>query len=648
MPIFAKKRHFGGDSLDTPCHGSQGDYEFFARGCFCNNENNVFCEEGQKNMADKENNKGDSPRRDFYGALNRMLRNYDGLEQEEVPLTEYLHSEFVAYFIKKIKELFEKKEMTPFSIARIPFEMAVESSISKSKKEQNEKYIKELLSQYRENTTDSIYERLTSLKKLEEGSRIYDFEDRVKYPSWNGWLPSNWKMFPKEWEEHKEEFENIGMEFEFTYSVARFYHLCEEQKKLEPEKGVCLEYFFNLKRDAKIHEQINDDVVLLNLKKYLTNDFSENLSIEKLQNNIKYFSPYYLTDLEMNTFFKWSICLCSKKPNLPFFKEIWSLGKLYHVNVFPLDFFDNAGSKINTPLLLKIRALKENLLKNDIIFPPTIKTINENWKSAFVWFVRCPFEKIVPAICNLYQFDSQYEENEDTENKDIINQNKAIIEKAKSKVHPYLDWIDPDLDRSTDKSHHIFATVMKALRLYSSNPKLYTNLLSKNKEQFFSYLKDIFKNNGGNVESLSLFAHLKNVDDSLYSYIYILIGTIERIFYPVAFPLKATPEFLLRLKLFRDYINSPSTCQILEFRLNAIVGKIFSHSKIICFATTYDFQRKLSFLPELSTVVSEIIEPCFGIEKGNGSDEKQEGPEGARVLSEMQKIILEMKGKTQT
>lgn len=602
-------------------------------------------------MADKESNKGESPRRDFYGSLNRMLRNYDNLEQENVPFTEYPHFEFINYFTKRTEELFKNGEMTPFGIACIPFEM------------QNKEYIEVLLSQYRENTNDSIYEHLVSLKKLEDGSRIFEFEDKVKYPNWSGWRPSDWSTLPKEWDEHKEEYENIGKEFEFAYSVARFYHLCLKQMDSDPAKKICLEYFLNLKRDAEIQVQSNDDAALADLKKYLTRDFSEDLSIEKLQDNIKYFSPYYLTDLEMNTFFEWSICLCCENPNLPFFKEIWSLGKLYHINVFPLDFFDNTGSKINKPLLLKIRALKESLLKNNITFPPEekIKSINENWDKPIVWLMRAPFKDLFSAFCNLHQFTSQCE---DEKNKDVIEKNKATIEKVKSKVHPYLDWIDLDLDRPTDKNHRVFAAVIKALCLFSCNPKLYTNLLMNNKEQFIPLLDNLFKQNDCNTNNLPVLAPLNNVDDSLSPYIFILIGLFERILYPIVYPLRGTPEFLQQLKSLQEYMELPDTLRVLEFRFNAVLGKVFSHPKITYFAIVYNVVRRLSFLKEVSRI-SEIIIPLI---KKEGEKDRNEAKkkilsidmnalddyqrkeldkikdsiaEGER-LSEMQRITLDM------
>lgn len=559
-------------------------------------------------MTDKDDYKGDSPRRDFYRALTWMLDCYDQLEQEDIPLMDYPHYEFVNHFTKRTEELFKKGEMTPFAIACIPFEIVKESTISKSKQEQNKEYIEVLLSQYRENTNDSIYEHLVSLKKLEDGSRIFEFEDKVKYPNWSGWRPSDWSTLPKEWDEHKEEYENIGKEFEFAYSVARFYHLCLKQMDLDPAKKICLEYFLNLKRDAEILAQSNDDAALADLKKYLTRDFSEDLSIKKLQDNIKYFSPYYLTDLEMNTFFEWSICLCSEKPNLPFFKEIWLLGKLYHVNVFPLAFFKNDNSKINTPLLLKIRAFKESLLKNNITFPPEekIKSVNENWDKSIVWLVRGPFKDLFPAFCDLQRYASQCKGENDEKDKDIIEKNKVTIEKAKSKVHPYLDWIDLDLDRPTDKNHRIFAAVIKALCLFSGNPKFYTNLLTNKKEQFLPLLDNLFKQNDGNTDNLPVLVPLNNVDDSLSPYIFILIGLFERILYPIVYPLRGTPEFLQQLKSLQECIELPGILRVLEFRSNAILGKVFSHPKITCFATVYDFGIKISFLKETSRISEEI------------------------------------------
>ena len=573
-------------------------------------------------MTDKDDYKGDSPRRDFYRALTWMLDCYDQLEQEDIPLMDYPHSEFINYFTKRTEELFKNGERPPFAIARIPFEIVKESTISKLKQEQNKEYIEVLLSQYRENTNDSIYEHLVSLKKLEDGSRIFEFEDKVKYPNWNGWRPSAWSTLPKKWDEHKEEYENIGKEFEFAYSVARFYHLCLKQMDSDPAKKLCLEYFLNLKRDAEIQVQSNDDAALADLKKYLTKDFSEDLSIKKLQDNIKYFSPYYLTDSELNTFFEWSICLCSKKPNLPFFKEIWLLGKLYQVHVFPLAFFKNDDSKINTPLLSKIRALKKRLLKEDIVFPPAkkIKAIDETWDSPIVWLVRSSFKNLFPTFCNLHQFDSQNESENDEKKKDIIEKNRATIEKAKSKVHPYLDWIDLDLDRPTDKNHRIFAAVIKALCLFSGNPKFYTNLLMNNKEQFLPLLDNLFRQNDCNTNNLPVLAPLNNVDSSLSPYIFILIGLFERILYPIVYPLRGTPEFLQQLKSLQEYIELPGTLRVMEFRSNAILGKVFSHPKITCFATVYDVGIELSFLKETGRISEEINSL---IEKENEKDRNE-------------------------
>lgn len=574
-------------------------------------------------MADKDDYMGDSPRRDFYGALNRMLYSYDCLEQEDVPLAEYPHSEFVNHFVKKVKALYQSKDskdLIPFGIARVPFEIAVglRDTISELKREKNEKYIDTLLQLYKDNKEDSIYEHLESLKKLENGKRIFDFENKESHPHWNGWLPSNWRVFPEEWNEQKEVYENIGKEFEFAYSVARFCQLCEEQKKSDPAKGVCLEYFLNIKKNKDCQVQNCDDEALLSLKKYLTKPFSEEFSIEIFQKNIKYFSPYYLTDLEMNTFFEWSICLCSEKPNLTFFKEIWSLGKLYHINVLPFVFFDNTGSKINTPLLLKIRVLKEFLLKRKIKPPSAeqVKGIHESWENSIVWILRKPFREMFSHICNLHQYDPQYEVCKETENKKIIDQNKAAIEKAKSEVHPFLDWIDLNIDRPTDKKHRIFAMVIKALCLFSGNPKLFSIAIKSNKEKFLSLLNELFRRFNSNTidcTSLPLLSKmesvplLSNVEESFSPYIFVLIGLLERFLFPIAFPLKATPELLLQFESLANYVESPHARQVLEFRFDAIMGQTFSHSKIIVFATVYDFAGKFWFQSELCDICEEIV-----------------------------------------
>ena len=254
---------------------------------------------------------------------------------------------------------------------------------------------------------------------------------------------------------------------------------------------------------------------------------------------------------------------------------------------------------------MKIRALKESLLKNNITFPPEekIKSINENWDKPIVWLMRAPFKDLFSAFCNLHQFTSQCE---DEKNKDVIEKNKATIEKVKSKVHPYLDWIDLDLDRPTDKNHRVFAAVIKALCLFSCNPKLYTNLLMNNKEQFIPLLDNLFKQNDCNTNNLPVLAPLNNVDDSLSPYIFILIGLFERILYPIVYPLRGTPEFLQQLKSLQECIELPGILRVLEFRSNAILGKVFSHPKITCFATVYDFGIKLSFLKETSRISEEI------------------------------------------
>lgn len=554
------------------------------------------------------NSKGDSTRDDFFGALKAMLSAYDSLEQEKLPIKEYPHSEFACYFTKRLKELHQSKELTPFNIARIPFEIAngKRNGISETKKTQNADYINALISLYKESIHDSIFEHLESLNKLEKGSRIFDFENKSNHPNWKGWLPSTWENKSSKGEILPKIYENIGKEFNFTYSVARFHQLCEKQKISEPAKGKCVEYFFDLEEIKPIESEEGAEQSLRELRTFLLGKFPKDIPIDYFKDNLKYFNPHNLTVHELNTFFEWSICLCvdnKEQSNLPFFKEIWILGKLYNVNIFPLDFLKITDSKINDSLLIKIRGLRKHLLNEKIVFPKPqkIKSVTEDWNKTIRFLGFFAFQSLIPVICNIHSLQKEAEVKADCADIEIIEKNVSTIKESLS-GYPFLDWIELDLDRPKDPNHRLLSLITKAACLYFQRPVFYGNLLRNHKHIFLRTIKkfsDII-NSDTRTDNLPIFK--ENIDDSVVPIIFSLIGLLERILYPSGLLITSSSQFIQEIESLKHYASSQENFTVLEFRFKAIMGRVFQHPKIIRYLTCCDFIDGISPLKELGEI----------------------------------------------
>lgn len=557
------------------------------------------------------NSKGESTRDDFFGALKTMLSAYDSLEQEKLPIRDYPHSEFVCYFTKKLKQLHQCKELTPFNIALIPFEIAngKRNGISEKKKTQNASYINTLISQYKDSNQDSIFEHLESLKNLEKGSRIFDFENKSNHPNWKGWLPSTWENKPSEEEIRPEIYENIGKEFNFAYSVARFHHLCGKQKISDPAKEKCVEYFFDLEKIKPIEADEQAEPSLPKLKNILSGNFSEDITIKDFINNLKYFNPHYLSAHELNTFFEWSICLCvdnKEQPNLPFFKEIWILGKLYKVNIFSIDFLKITDSKINDSLLIKIRGLRKHLLNEKIVFPKPqkIKSVTEDWNKTIRFLGFFAFKSLVPVICNIHSLQKEAEVKADCADIEIIKKNVSTIKESLS-GYPFLDWIELDLDRPKDPNHRLLSLIIKGTCLYFQRPDFYGNIL-KNKHTFLRCIKNFpdIVNSNTKIDNLPIFK--ENIDDAVVPVIFSLIGFLERVLYPSGLLITSSSHFIQEIESLEYYVSFQENLAVLGFRFKAIMGRVFQHPKITRYLTYCDFIDGLSPLKELGEICVDL------------------------------------------
>ena len=553
----------------------------------------------------------ETPEKDFYRVLDSMLRAHDDLE-DDLPIEKYPHATFVSFFTERLKYLQSKNKLTAIEYLKIPFEIAngTRNGIDQNIKNTYSDYIDHLISTHRNNTKDQIKEHLTSLKELKNASRVYDFET---YPDWQGWDPSTWKEYPNKWNEHLDDFKNIAKEFKFSHSIAQFASLCKAQKEQEPAKEKILSFYLKQINYNDIHNCDSPSTdELKELKNYLHEEYHDQ-DYTFLEKNIKFFSPYYLDREEVNTFFKWAICSCvvnRNQPHLPFFKKIWLLGKLYNIHYYPINFFDYSGSRINDELFVKIKVLREYLLKKDITYPIKTYDIEDDLSKKILFLkTKFPISLIIKISQNLHIFDKAYDSAQASGNKDVLDSNKQTINQAKSSIS-ILDWIDNPLTRSTDKAHRLFALIVKALCIYNTDPTHYNKKLLEMGPLLLSKILSLKQAIDQDSKKTNPIFDDKNINDIIVSEIFAILGLTERFIYTIKENSKINIISQERIIFVINFITDDKYSSILNFRERFLWGNILKHPKIIRFITSLDFEtntRWYTYLGEFSSKFLPIV-----------------------------------------
>jgi hypothetical protein len=584
-------------------------------------------------MSEEKKYAGVSPEGDFYKALRNMLLSFDALEDESIPVDEYPHYVFAKYYIDRIRALYKEENLHPISFMHIPFEMANgrRESIEEPVKQKYLCYINLLIKQYELTAQEQISEKIGRIYQNEtktasdikrhletykelKGEKVFEFNT---YSGWKKWNPRKWKIDGNEQQIASiEDLEQIGKEFEFSYAMARLASLCEAQKDKEPFKEKWIPYFWGMAGADKIYNPDSSNTDLEKLKDFLQKDYAvivENdreLSIEYLKENLKFFNPYNMTLEEMNKYFICSIILCKEdkeKPEPVFFKQVCLLGRLNKIHCYPICFIESENKEDQENLRLKIKALKEIILGKKIKFPneKKIKNIEDDW-SRKVGFLgtKIQFKVLFRIICNLFEFDQQYENRKTTGNREQMERNKESVEKAKTS-YVILDSIEYPLNSKADKKHRCFELIIMLICLYSSNPPKYNEVLASMEKNIFPRLKAAFEDP---EKSLTF---VDRVNEGIIPEIISFIGMLERIAKPIKFNKALEMEELQRIVSNSHFAEDANNSSVSLFRSRIFSGNIFKHPKIIKFITMVDFKRNLAWLDEFRVFVPKIKRNLF-------------------------------------
>ena len=553
----------------------------------------------------------------FYKALKAMLKNYDALEEDNAPIEEHPHTAFRGYFINRAKYRYDKKELKPTDFMKIPFEIANgrgEGIDEKTRKMYNE-YLDELLKYYKDGKKWNIVAHIESLRqpKEKDSSRVFDFENERKKKGGAGWYPNEWrKKYPVSWKSNIDDYQNIAKEFRFAHSLAVFASSCGTQE--ESAKGKYPLYYLGIieAKDIYCKEPYNN-LELAALRKTLQGPYSEQIPFGTFEKNLEFFSPYYLTPQEMDTFFKWAICHCvidNKKPHLPFLKELWTLGKLFKVHCYRLEFLDTAESKVNDHLYVKIKELKECLINGKIVFPPDDYGIEDDFAKVIRFLGReFPIDFIISHTQNLFRFDKECSDAQKVGDPELLEKNKALIDKRKTSL-TILDWLDYPLTKDTDEPHRLVEFLLRSICIYNRNPQLYnakmlgmgTALL----ENMYSIKESIAK---GEQVGFPIF-NSEGVDESIVMELFVILGLIERFLYPCKIVSEYDDAKKERILSILRYITNPDNMLVVASRFPSIFGSIVKHSKIMRLVTCQDIinsTRWLRSIGEFSETFTPVV-----------------------------------------
>ena len=589
-------------------------------------------------MKENQTNNQSTPERDFYRALERMLRTQDALEDEKFSIDEYSHNDFAKYFVNRIDELNKNNSLKPMCFMHIPFEMGngIRNAVNASTKERCEKYIDQLIKVHTpeklplneqlidkltqmENKSannnqasnseldgkESIHKHLERWRKL-EGTRVFDFDydHKDKHPDWKGWRPEQWGI-------DDTEFESIGKEFEFSHSIACLWQLCDAQKENNPVKEKWLLYYWGQKNAEELYNPDTNNQELNDFVLYLKNDFAEIIEtkhvVEYFEQNLKYFNPHDMTLEQMNKFFICSLIKCAEnkeKPNIPFYKRLYLLGRLNKIHCYPLYFLEPVDSKLPTDVRRKILALKEIVLGNRIVFPAEdkIKGEDEDWdKSISFLGTRNNFKEIVPIICSLPILKRRIAHLNATGNQEHLEKNKETLDKAAT-IYPILDWVKPPIDEPLDNEQKILATALLFFCEYSANPKVFNEKIMNLGQNLLPLLDSV------RDEPDKVLEQIEKINDGIVPDLLSLVGIVERFFYPYEIGSDLNEDMAKKIISIVDYLSDTSNYPVLAFRSLCTLGNVFKHPKILKFITLVNYARDLSWVKEFQKVLPMINE----------------------------------------
>ena len=566
-------------------------------------------------MADKENFKSNHARKDFYKALRALLRSYDALEVEKKPIEEYPHTTFRRFFINRTRYLYNQKKLNPIDFLRIPFEIAngYGDCIEKKKQRVYNEYLDELLKHYRASKKWNIASHIESLRQLNESSRVFDFESEREKKGWGGWYPNEWrKKRPDSWKSNIDDYQNIAKEFRLVHSLAVFASKCESQT--DPAKDKYPLYYLGIIEAKVIYcKEPDNNLALAALRKTLQAPYSEQISFKFFENKLEFFSPYYLTPQEMDTFFKWAICHCvhdNKKPHLPFLKKMWALGKLFKVHCFHFDFLDTARSKINDRLYVKIKELKKYLVDGVIEFPPNDYGIEDDLSKMIRFLEReLPIDLIVSLTQNLFHFDKEYSDVRKVGDPKLLENNKDLIDKRKTSLS-ILDWLEFPLTKDTDKQHRLVGFLLKAICIYNRDPELYNAKMLEMGPALLENMHSIkLSIDKGEAVGFPIFSN-ESVDESIVMELCVILGLIERFLYPCKIVSEFDDAKKERILSVLRYITEPDNLQVVASRFPSIFGSIVMHNKILRLVTCQDIinsTRWLRSIGEFSNTFTPVV-----------------------------------------
>ncbi len=556
---------------------------------------------------------GQKKQKNFYKALKAMLKSYDALEEDRAPIEEHPHTAFRRYFINRTRYLYGKKELKPIHFLRIPFEIAKGhgKGVDEETLNRYNEYLDEILKQYTFGKKKNIGAHIESLRQLKKSSRVFNFENERKKKGWQGWDLDEWD-YPDRWKSNVDDYQNIAREFMFAHSLAVFASSCGIQK--DSVKGKYLLYFLGIIEAKDIYcKEPDNNMELAALRKTLQAPYSEQIPFGTFEKNLEFFSPYYLTPQEMDTFFKWAICHCiidNKNPHLPFLKELWTLGKLFKVHCFRFDFLDTAGSKINDHLYVKVKELKEYLINGKIVFPPDDYGIEDDFAKVIRFLGReFPIDFIISLTQNLFRFDKECSDAQKVGDPELLEKNKALIDKRKTSL-TILDWLDYPLTKATDEPHRLVEFLLRSICIYNRNPQLYnakmlgmgTALL----ENMYSIKESIAK---GEQVGFPIF-NSEGVDESIVMELFVILGLIERFLYPCKIVSEYDDAKKERILSILRYITDQDNMQVVASRFPSIFGNIVMHSKIMRLVTCQDIinsTRWLRSIGEFSETFTPVV-----------------------------------------
>lgn len=625
-------------------------------------------------MSEEQPKSQSTQERDFYRALERMLRTQDALEDERFSIDEYPHNDFAKYFVSRIDELNKNNSLKPISFMHIPFEIGsgTRLAINALTKERFEKYIDELTTIHtpKELSSKELIDAKLALKEKEltnnnqadnseldrtelihkhlelwrelKGTRVFDFDyDRKdKHPDWKGWRPKQWGI-------DNSEFEFIGEEFEFSHSIACLWQLCDAQKENNPVKEKWVLYYWGLKEAKDLHNPDENNQELSDLILYLQKDFAEIIetkNVKYFEQNLKYFNPQDMTLEQMNKFFICSLIKCAEKkekPNIPFYKRLYLSGRLNKIHCYPLRFLEPCDSKLSNLIRLKILTLKDIVLGNKIEFPAEkkIKNVEEDWnKTTKFLLAKIPFKEIMPMLCSLTSLKKDAAIRMRTGNQENLKDNKETLDKATT-IYPILDWVKLSLDEPPDNEQKILATALLFFCEYSANPKGFNEKIMNLGQNLLPLL------DSARDEPDKVLEQIEKINDGIVPDLLSLVGIVERIFYPYEIGSDLNEDMVKKIISIIDYLSDANNYSVLAFRSLCALGNVFKHPKILKFITLVDYARNLSWVKEFQKVlpmINKIIhnDSLSSIEKNLKIKDRidRNNPSNENILKEIEQL----------